>query len=157
MPGGGAMCCDAHGPGPGTCKSKQWSSSPPASPRPLPHVSFFCKTPHPFLLRHHPLRCSLAQRSPKHGHRPFMGLGQWSKCRLWALPLTHGIRTLGADPGVHTVELGSESCRPDLSQILGLVPIFEPAVRWKVGWISGNLGAVWMDAHRAPKGRHPLI
>lgn len=56
-----------------------------------------------------------------------------------------------------TVELGSESCRPDLSQILGLVPISEPAVRWKVDWISENLGAVWMDAHRAPKGRHPVI
>lgn len=89
-----------------------------------------------------------------------MGLGRRSKRRFQALPLTHGIRTLGADPGVYTVEppkLGSESRRPDLSQTLALVPISEPAVRWKVGWISESVGAVWMDAHRAPKGRRPLM
>lgn len=124
------------------------------------HMCLPFAKPTSFLLRHHPLRCSLAQRSAEHGHRPFMGLGRRSKCRLQALPLTHGIRTLGADPGVYTLEppkLGSTSRRPDLSQTLALVPISDPAMRWKVGWISESLGAVWRDAHRAPNGRHPLM
>lgn len=124
------------------------------------HMCLPLAKPTSFLLRHHPLGCSLAQHSAEHAHRPFMGLGRRSKCRLQALPLTHGIRTLGADPGVYTLEppkLGSKIRHPDLSQTLALVPISEPAVRWKVGWISESLGAVWRDAHRAPNGRQPLM
>ena len=65
-------------------------------------------------------------------------------------------QTLESAPQNHHCRTGSESRRLDLSQILGLGPISELAMRWNVGWISENLGAVWMDAHGAPKGRHLL-